>query len=95
MKVLPVRLTQCATCPFREDGWTDVRPLLIQRSLTEATPICHSTGKGALKRDKENFLRKSHLCRGARNYQLRIFHKIGFLDEPTDDDWAEKLATLK
>lgn len=93
MKSLPIRKSMCSTCPFRPDGWTEVRPLLEQRALTERTPICHSTGK-ALKLDNGERL-KAHACRGARNLQLEFFHRIGFLSAPTDAAWAAKLDEMQ
>lgn len=48
-KPLTVRASQCATCPFRETGWTQVRDLLIQRSLTQATPIYRQRGTSQAK----------------------------------------------
>ncbi len=89
---LPVRKTKCATCPFRPEGWTHVRPLLEKRALTEATPICHSTGKALTRHNGEKL--KAHACRGARDLQLEFFHGIGFLPEPTDEAWAAKLAEI-
>ncbi len=91
---LPVRTTHCKTCPFRDDGqgWTHVRDLLAVRALTEATPICHSTGNAMVRHDGERL--KAHACRGARNLQLRYFHAIGFLPSPTDEAWSQKLAEM-
>lgn len=89
---LDVMLAQCKTCPFREDGWTDVRELLIHRALNEATPICHSTGSTALTKKVSS---RQKLCRGARNFQLQVFAAIGFIEAPTDAAWnreREKLA---
>jgi hypothetical protein len=87
---LPIRQTMCATCPFRDTGWTHVRDFLQHRALTEGSPICHSTGNALVKRQG-----KSHICRGARNFQIDFFYRIGFLTEPTDAAWNEKLAQLK
>lgn len=89
---LPVRKDMCSTCPFRPDGWTDVRPLLEER-LLHSTPICHSTGK-ALKLDGGKRI-KSHACRGARNQQLVHWHRIGFIAAPTDEAWFAKLAEMQ
>lgn len=89
---LPVRKTMCATCPFRPDGWTEVRPLLEGRAMY-STPICHSTGKALTRHDGEKL--KAHACRGARNQQLAFFHGIGFLAEATDAAWAAKWEELQ
>ncbi len=91
---LPVRKKHCTTCPFRDDGrgWSHVHDLLAQRALTEATPICHSTGKALVRHNGERL--KAHACRGARDLQLRFFHAIGFLSSPTDEAWSQKLAEI-
>ncbi|SRR6266511_1564063 len=91
---LPVRKTHCKTCPFRDDGqgWTHVRDLLALRALTEATPICHSTGKALVRHNRERL--KAHACRGARNLQLQFFHAVGFISSPTDEAWSRKLAEI-
>lgn len=89
---LPVMEKQCATCPFLEKGWKEVRSLLEKRALFEATPICHSTGSGAL--SKKRISRKPLACRGARDLQLQSFHRMGFIDAPTDLAWDKKCKEL-
>jgi hypothetical protein len=83
---------QCATCPFREGGWTELREFLSIRALTQASPICHSSGRGALSKKKVS--QKSLLCRGARLLQAQYFHRIGFLSEPTIEAWEAKVAEV-
>jgi hypothetical protein len=82
---MPIMPAQCATCPFRKGGWEHVRPLLENRALNEATPICHSTGKGALVKK----IPRQHICRGARDLQLQCFHAMGVIAAPTDEAWAD------
>jgi len=82
-----VRKRQCATCPFREDvnGRSvdpELRGKVEARVLTEASQICHHP----VLYGKKEF----ELCRGARNFQLMFFHRIGFLDAPTDEAWEAK-----
>ena len=89
-RTMPTRAQKCATCPFRDTGWTSVRPLLEQRALTEATPICHSTGKDALVKSQG----PAQLCRGARDLQIQYFYRIGFLDVPTEEAWEAKRKEL-
>ena len=89
-KPIPLMKRMCKTCPFRETGWTHVRPLLIERSLTEATPICHSTGEALV--DKP--LGPSRLCRGARDFQLQFFAGIGFIEAATDAAWEKRCREL-
>jgi hypothetical protein len=83
---------QCATCPFRNGSpHAELRGLLSISALSEASRICHSTGKNALyETDKPE-----RLCRGARDLQIRTFHAIGFLEEPTDACWQAKWDAIK
>lgn len=87
----PIMPAMCSTCPLRDTGWTEVRGLLIQRTLSEASPICHSTGPDALTEKKA---KQDMLCRGARDFALRFFHGIGFLEAATDEAWDRKCAEL-
>lgn len=89
-----VMRVQCATCPFREDGYKDVRELLVHRALQEATPICHSTGPGAIVPRSKRVSKKPLACRGARNLQLQVFFSLGFLEAPTDAAWEKKAMEL-
>ncbi len=82
MSVMP---TQCKTCPFREDGWAVLRPGIERRLLSGINQTCHSSGIAHGEPD-------THLCRGARDFLLQFFHRIGFLDEPTDAAWDAKRA---
>lgn len=88
-KVLPVRGRMCKTCPFHAAGWTHIQDLLKERALTEASPICHSTGKSLTRCEG-----KAQICRGARNFQIEIFYRMGFLSAPTDAAWAAKVDEL-
>lgn len=85
---LPVNAQMCPTCPFRDDGWTHLRAFLQERAMTEATPICHSTGKALVPRTKR--LGSARLCRGSRDYQIQALYTVGFLDAPTDAAWDAK-----
>jgi len=88
----PVCAAQCSTCPFRVDAsGRHPDPQLVSRiqlrCLTEASQICHHPrlqGKP-----------ETHLCRGARDYQLQIFHRLGLLDTPTDAAWERAISQLK
>lgn len=87
----PVMAKQCATCVLRcDERGRYVDPVLanrvIERCLTQASQICHHP---ALSGKPE-----THLCRGVRDYQLMIFHRIGFLDAPTDEAWQAKANQL-
>ncbi|MEL7418547.1 MAG: hypothetical protein AAFR62_06600 [Cyanobacteria bacterium J06629_2] len=82
----PIIKQQCRTCPFRTDSRGKYRdPVLVaniqQRCLTESSQICHHPALS----DKE----QTHLCRGARDYQLEIFYRIGMLEKPTNECWVK------
>jgi hypothetical protein len=84
----PVMKAKCATCPFRTDErgrhvCPDVTNRVMQRIVSEASQICHHPqllGK-----------QETHLCRGARDFQLDIFHRLGVIDAPTDAAWQRRL----
>lgn len=91
---LPVNAGKCRTCPFGEGkaAWKHVRPLLEERALKEASPICHSTGPDALtKKGKQPV---AHVCRGARDFQLTIFWRLGWIAAPTDAAWQTKVDAM-
>lgn len=78
---------KCKTCPFRKGGFNELAPLVAHRCLIEASQICHHhvlSGK-----------RERHLCRGARDLQLRVFYRLGVLAAPTDDAWAKAKAAIE
>ena len=87
----PVMKAKCATCPFRTDErgrYPDPRLIsrIQQQCLNDASQICHHPeleGKP-----------QTHLCRGARDFQLDIFHRLGVIDAPTDAAWQEKQRSL-
>ena len=84
----PVMKGMCKTCPFKEEhvGAVEIANMVKARCMTEASQICHHP---ALHGKKE-----THLCRGARDYQLKIFHRMGFIDEPSDEAWDNKRREL-
>jgi hypothetical protein len=85
----PVMKVMCPTCPFREEhvGQVEIVNMVRVRCMTEASQICHHP--------KLHGKKETHLCRGARDYQLQIFHRMGFLKEPTDACWSETFRSLK
>jgi len=80
---LPVMKAMCSTCPFREGGWEHLQGLLVERAAHEGTPICHSTGEKALTKS----LGPERICRGARDFQLKLFTGLGVIESPTEDAW--------
>lgn len=85
MSVMP---KQCATCPFNENGCTEVRDSVVARTMQGINQTCHSTGAKHGKKD-------THLCRGARDFQLQLFTVLGVIKEPTDAAWDEARKTIK
>lgn len=82
---------QCSTCPFKPGSeYAALSPYLAQSALSEASRICHSTGRNAIKQTNK----KNMLCRGARDVQLKFFCSTGFLSEPTDAAWEAKCKEL-
>lgn len=80
IKNWPVMSTKCASCPFGEGGDAQICASVMTR-LFEASQICHHP---VLHGKKE-----THLCRGARDEQLTILHRMGWIPEPTDAAFAE------
>jgi hypothetical protein len=83
----PVMPAQCKTCPFNEDGDRYIREGVLSRIVPmKGSQICHHP---TLEGKPE-----THLCRGARDIQLRILTALGHLSEPTDAAFAAKSAEL-
>lgn len=77
---------KCASCPFRADGNADLASMVMQRTALGASQICHHPRlKGK---------RETHLCRGARDIQLRTLVAIGLLKEPTDEAFTAESKRL-
>lgn len=93
MKSMPVNKTMCATCPFRDGSpYAYLRPDLETSALTESSRICHSTGSNNAINRRTG--KPAALCRGARNAQLEMFYRLGFLSSPTDEAWTAKCAEI-
>jgi len=87
----------CATCPFKKNErghWQDsgLANTVIQRTLLKSQQLCHGSKGGGPdeKIDQEH----TRLCRGARDYYLEIYHRLGMIDEPTDEAWQRKADSL-
>ena len=87
---MPIMREMCETCPFREDreGVDEVRTGVMQRVMTEGSQTCHSTCLAIGERHD------SHLCRGARNFQLEVFARMGVIGAPTDEAWDERCQSI-
>ncbi|MCB1807751.1 MAG: hypothetical protein KDJ99_22125 [Candidatus Competibacteraceae bacterium] len=82
----PVMPRQCPTCPFNTDAKGRYRdPALIaklmQQVLSSASQICHHP--------RLDGKQETHICRGARDFQLKILHQTGLLNAPTDEAWQQ------
>lgn len=73
--------TKCRSCPFAEGGDVTLRNNVMSRVLLQASQICHHPRMHGKK--------ETHLCRGARDEQLTLLHRLGFLAEPTDKAFKE------
>lgn len=86
-----VMTVQCASCPWRADNARlKLSPgqtvALTEMVLGSSNQRCHAPsllGKPETK-----------ICRGARDLQLKYFHVLGVLKEPTDECWRTTLAEM-
>jgi hypothetical protein len=81
----PIMKARCKTCPFNSPDSKLANKVQL-RVMTQASQLCHST-RVANKPE-------THLCRGARDYQLEIFYRLGVIAEPTDGSWTNKARQL-
>lgn len=90
---LPIMKAMCATCPFKDGSGTEyLRADITASALREATRICHSTGSNNAFHHRTG--KPPHVCRGARDVQLKFFHRTGFIMEPTDEAWLKKCKEM-
>ena len=82
----PVMKAMCVSCPFAENGCIEVRNAVQSRVLEHASQLCHHPRISGHK--------ETHLCRGARDFQLTIYYRMGFIMAPTDDAWTAKCREL-
>lgn len=75
----------CATCPFRRGSpYAHLAAYLAREALKNSSRICHLTGSNAITHRSGI---KPHLCRGARDLQLKFFAALKVIAEPTDEAW--------
>lgn len=86
---MPVCKTMCETCPFKKGSpYANLAPSLTESAMTVAR-ICHSTGSNAI---NARTGKPEHVCRGARQVQLQMMHRLEVIAEPTDEAWnAERV----
>lgn len=78
---MPLNKVMCKTCPFGPDGVQEIRHVVEGRCMTVGSQICHGTGNKTL-------------CRGARDHQLTLFHRMGVLTAATDAAWGKAMAEV-
>lgn len=85
---IPVRPTQCPTCIMRAEtirAMRRARIMQIQDSLLQGTShLCHSC-RG--RRGGQAWV----ACRGGRDLQLQVWHRLGWIKAPTDDALADAM----
>lgn len=77
----PVMAAKCASCPFGENGDRELRVAVMNRTGLQASQICHHP--------RTHGKKETHLCRGARDEQLTILHRLGWIQEATDAAFNE------
>jgi hypothetical protein len=81
----PLMKRKCVTCPFGPNG----DPLIrrgVESRLFKGSQQCHHpllSGKT-----------ETHLCRGARDEQLTILYRVGFIEAETDEAFAKRSREL-
>lgn len=84
---MPVRATMCSTCPFKEGSkYAGLKEELTVLSMKDGR-ICHSTGSNNAINKRTGF--PPYLCRGSRDFQLKMMCSLGLLSKPTDEAWNE------
>lgn len=84
---MKVRKTQCETCVFKDecDGGVVLgdgrREEIKQNLLNGINQLCHHDNNKTI-------------CRGGRNFQLQIFHRMNLIPEPTDEALAKEIAVV-
>ncbi len=82
----PVMPAKCKTCPFGPNGDPQLAHAVLDRTLFQSSQICHHP---VLKKKKE-----THLCRGQRDEQLVLLHRMGWIEEPTDEAFTKRSREL-
>lgn len=81
----PVQSKACKSCPFEGEIPIQLTPdryrYFIENLMGNGQHLCHSQNDKAI-------------CRGGRNIQLRILCAMGFLDNPTDEEFNNKMNEI-
>lgn len=91
-----VQPAKCRVCPFRDRSeLSELRGEIIAEMLAGAmgddpdgggSHLCHEPATRGEESEK--------ICRGSRDVMIQLFHRWGFLDEPTDEAWASALERI-
>lgn len=83
----PVMKHKCQTCPFGPNGDKAVAAGVTARTIGfQVSQICHHPSLHGRP--------ETHLCRGARDQQLVLLHRIGMIDSATDEAFAKRTVEL-
>jgi hypothetical protein len=85
---MSVMKSMCGTCPFSEHGCKEVRARVMTR-IIDKSQHCHSTGHLST-----TGTHATHLCRGARDQQLIVMHRLGVIEAPTDEAWTKAWTAM-
>lgn len=82
-----VRAKKCETCPFSSGSPVEhLKGYLADFALNTGNRYCHHQQLSGKAPDV--------ICRGARDVQIAVFHRLGVLEAPTDEAWAKALGEL-
>ncbi len=82
-----IRKTQCESCVFRpeQEGGIYLSPFrrveIVAYLLQGTNQLCHH--------DEDRTV-----CRGGRDYQLQCWHRMGMIEEPTDEALREAMREV-
>lgn len=82
IKGMPVMPAMCKSCPFAEGGDMRLRVAVMDRTGLDHSQLCHHPRTVGKKKE-------THLCRGARDHQLELLHRLKFISEPTDEAFRQ------
>jgi hypothetical protein len=79
---MKLRANQCKSCPFKQENQKFLSAQswngIYEYLLDGVQHICHST-------------KSEHICRGARDWQLKIWESTGLIAEATDQALFEAM----
>lgn len=82
---MKLRAKQCKTCPFKRGG-VELRPSamaeIFQYLGEGANHLCHQNRSNTT------------ICLGGRTWQLELWHKRGWITEPTNEALFEEMQRL-